>query len=158
MKEQQSHIKDTTQFSNFIEGTRVPQNAILLSMDVISLYTNILQEEGITTICHAYDTFYMTTPPIPTHYLRETMRHIQENSQFNGKDFLQTHGTAMGTKTAVSFANIFVAKIETAIIDQHSTRPLLWKRYIDDVFSLWDTNRKEIDNFIELSPYNKIHC
>ena len=75
---------------------------------------------------------------------------LQENSfQFNGKDFLQTHATAMGTKTAVSFANIFMAKIETAIIDQHSTKPLLWKRYIDDVFSLWDTNREEINNFIE---------
>ena len=55
----------------------------------------------------------------------------------------------MGTKTAVSFPNIFMAKIETAVIDQHSTRPLLWKRYIDDVFSLWDTNREEINNFIE---------
>ena len=72
-------------------------------------------------------------PPKPTRYLRE----MQENSfQFNGKDFLQTHGTAMGTKTAVSFANIFMAKIETAIIDQHNTKPLVWKRYIDDVFSL----------------------
>ena len=151
MKKQQSYIKDTTQFINVIEGTRVPQNAILVSMDVTSLYTNIPQEEGITTICHAYDTFYTATPPIPTHYLREMLRLIlQENSfQFNGKDFLQTHGTAMGTKTAVSFANIFMAKIETAIIDQHSTKPLLWKRYIDDVFSLWDTNREEINNFIE---------
>ena len=77
---------------------------------------------------------------------------LQENSfQFNGKDFLQIHGTAMGTKTAVSFGNIFMAKIETAIIDQHSTKPLLWKGYIDDVFSLWDTNynREEINNFIE---------
>ena len=151
MKEQQSYIKDTTQFINFIEGTRIPQNAVLVSMDVTSLYTNIPQAEGITTICHAYDTFYTGTPPIPTHYLREMLKLIlQENSfQFNGKDFLQTHGTAMGTKTAVSFANIFMAKIETAIIDQHSTKPLVWKRYIDDVFSLWDTNREEINNFIE---------
>ncbi|CAH3177576.1 unnamed protein product [Porites lobata] len=76
MKEQQSYIKDTTQFINFVEGTRVPQNAVLVSMDVTSLYTNIPQEEGITTICHAYDTFYTTTPPIPTHYLREMLRHI----------------------------------------------------------------------------------
>ena len=29
IKEQQSYIKDTTQFINFIEGTRVPQNAVL---------------------------------------------------------------------------------------------------------------------------------
>ena len=53
MKEQQSYIKDTIQFINFIEGTRVPRNPILVSMDVTSLYTNIPQEEGITTICHA---------------------------------------------------------------------------------------------------------
>ena len=75
---------------------------------------------------------------------------LQENSfQFNGKDFLQSYGSTMGTKTAVSFAYIFMAKIETAIIDQHSTRPLLWKRYINDLFSLWETNREEINNFIE---------
>ena len=43
----------------------------------------------------------------------------------------------------------FMAKNETAIIDQHSTRPLLWKRFIDDVFSLWDTNRDEINTFIQ---------
>ena len=44
-------------------------------------------------------------PPIPTRYLREMLSLIlQENSfQFNGKDNLQTHGTAMGTKMAVAF-------------------------------------------------------
>ena len=76
MKEQQSYIKDTIQFINFIEGTTVPQNATLVSMDVTSLYTNIPQEEGITTICHTYDTLYTATPLIPTHYLREMLRHI----------------------------------------------------------------------------------
>ena len=152
MKEQQSYIKDTIQFINFIEGTTVPQNATLDSMDVTSLYTNIPQEEGITTICHAYDTFYTATPPIPTHYLREMLRLIlQENSfQFNGKDFLQTHGTAMGTKTAVSFANIFIAKIEAAIIDQHSTRPLLWKRYIDEVFSYGTLTERKLTTSLSM--------
>ena len=64
------------------------------------------------------DTFYTAIPPIPTHYLGAMLRLIlQENSfQFNGKDFLQTQGTAMGTKTAVSVANILMAKIETAVI------------------------------------------
>lgn len=65
------------------------------------------------------------------------------------KTFSRTHDTAMGTKTAVSFANIFMAKIQTAVIDQHSTKPLVWKRYINDVFFLWDTNREEIYNLTE---------
>ena len=38
---------------------------------------------------------------------------LLENSfQFNLKDYLQIHATAMGTKMTVAFANIFMAKIE----------------------------------------------
>ena len=60
-----------------------------------------------------------------------------ENSfEFHGNNYLQTHGVAMGTKTAVSFANIYVAEIETNLIQQSNTNPREWKRYIDDVFSL----------------------
>ena len=44
---------------------------------------------------------------------------------------------------------IFSCAIETDALSQSNTKPLEWKRYIDDVFSLWDTNREEIDKFIE---------
>ena len=67
---------------------------------------------------------------------------LQENSfQFNGKNCLQTHGTAVGTKMAVAFFNIFMNKVETQILSQSLFKPLVWKRYIDDIFSLWTTNR-----------------
>ena len=65
-----------------------------------------------------------------------------------GENYLQTDGTAMGTKVAVSFANIFMSVIETEIINKSKIKPLEWKRYIDDVFSLWDTKREEYDQFI----------
>ena len=151
MKEQRSYLKDTTNFINFVEGTKVPKSTILVSMDVTSLYTNIPEKERITTVCNAYDIFYTNNPPISTNFLKEMLRLIlQENSfQFNGKDYLQIHGTAMGTKMAVSFANIFMAKIETEIINHCTKKPLVWKRYIDDVFSLWDTLKEEIKTFIK---------
>ena len=53
----------------------------------------------------------------------------------------------MGTKMAVAFANIFMAKIGNEILRQ-PTRPIVWKRYIDDVFSLWNTTRDKIEDFI----------
>ena len=56
--------------------------------------------------------------------------------QFNGKNYLQIHGTAMGTKMAVAFANIFMAHIETQILSKSVMKPTVWKRYIDDIFSL----------------------
>ena len=49
-------------FSNFLEKTKVPNNTILVSMDVTSLYTNIPQEEGIDTVCRAYETFHKNEP------------------------------------------------------------------------------------------------
>ena len=52
------YLKDTTDFINFIEKTKVPENTILVSKDVTSLYTNIPQEEGINTVCKAYEAFY----------------------------------------------------------------------------------------------------
>ena len=118
-------------------------------MDVSSLYTNIPQEEGIKTVCKAYEMFHNNDPPIPTHYLREMLGLIlTENSfEFIKINYLQTHGIAMGTKTAVSFANIFTAEIETNLIQQNNTKLRVWKRYIDDVFSLWDYNRNEVERF-----------
>ena len=52
-------------------------------------------------------------------------------------------------KTAVSFANIFMAEIETKLIQQNNTKPREWKRYIVEVFSLWDCKRNKVERFIE---------
>ena len=41
---QASYLKDTADFINFIERIKLPKSAILVSMDVTSLYTNIPQE------------------------------------------------------------------------------------------------------------------
>ena len=111
-QKQKSYLKDTADFINLIETTRVPKNAILVSMDMTSLYTNIPQEEGVETVCKTYDSFYKDSPPIPTQYLKRALKRIlEENSfEFNGKNYLQTHGTAMGTKMAVAVANIFMAR------------------------------------------------
>ena len=61
----------------------------------------------------------------------------------------------MGTKMAVSFANIFMAEVETDIINQSPNKPLIWKKYIDDIFSLWNTNKEAIHNFTKLA--NSFH-
>ena len=50
---------------------------------------------------------------------------------------------------AVAFANLFMAEIETKMLNESRIEPKVWKRYIDDVFSLWDVNRKDINLFIE---------
>ena len=41
--------------------------------------------------------------------------------EFNGNNYLQTHGVALGIKTAVSFANIYKAETETNLIQHRNT-------------------------------------
>ena len=80
-KSQKSHLKDTSDFVNFIERTTLPEGTFLVSLDVTSLYTNIPQEEGINTVCRAYENFYGDNTPIHTQSLREILRlFLQENS------------------------------------------------------------------------------
>jgi len=57
----------------------------------------------------------------------------------------------MGTKMAVAFANqiFYMGKVETEILSQSAFKPLVWKRHIDDIFSLWDTNREVLTQFID---------
>ncbi|CAH3184913.1 unnamed protein product [Porites evermanni] len=120
-------------------------------MDVTSLYTNIPQNEGIEIVCKAYENFYKDKPPIPTHYLGEMLRLIfKENYfQFSGKHYLQSHGTARGTKTAVAFASIFMAHIETTILSKTVSKPTVWKRYIDDIFTVWNISKPDTEAFVE---------
>ena len=48
---------------------------------------------------------------------------------------------------AVAFANIFMVKEETEILNQSALKQLVWKPFIDDIFSLWDPAREEITQF-----------
>ena len=62
---------------------------------------------------------------------------FKENfSHFNGKHYLQTHETAMETKTAVFFANIFMAYIVTTTLSKTVSKPTVKKCYIDDLFPI----------------------
>ena len=67
----------------------------------------------------------------------------------------------METKIAVPFANIFMAVVETEIINRSHFKPLTRKRYMDDVFSLWNINKEEIKLVYgvskKLSSDHKIH-
>ena len=44
-----------------------------------------------------------------------------------------------------------MSAVDTEILNLSKTKPLEWKRYIDNISSLWRTERKEIDEFVALA-------
>ena len=61
----------------------------------------------------------------------------------------------MGTKMAVAFAVTFMAHFEKQLLATSPHKPLIWKRFIDDIFSVWTVPKAEINNFIEFA--NSFH-
>ena len=57
----------------------------------------------------------------------------------------------MGTKMAVDFAVTFMAHIEKQLLATSPHKPLIWKRFIDDIFSVWTLPKAEINNFVEFT-------
>ena len=53
----------------------------------------------------------------------------------------------MGTKTAVSFANIYMANLEKKFLTQSPVKPLHYKRFIDDIGSIFLCTREEMSVF-----------
>ena len=70
---------------------------------------------------------------------------------FSGKHYLQNHGTAMGTKSAVliPLPIFFITYIETTTLSETVFRTTVWKCYIHDIFSLWEMSKPDIRAFIE---------
>ena len=106
-----SYIKDTTHFLLQLQNLgSLPKNAILDTLDVSSLYTNIPNKEGEEACRHFLNT--RTLKSIPTERICELIRMIlgMNNFSFNGQHFLQTHGTAMGTRMVPSLCKFVHGK------------------------------------------------
>ena len=51
--------------------------------------------------------------------------------------FRRTLGTAIGTKFAPAYANLFMNRLEEKLLDSWDKKPQVWMRYIDDIFCVW---------------------
>ena len=71
------------------------------------------------------------------------------NLKFQGSHYIQMTGTAMGTKMAPTYANLYLGGLETDLQDKALYKPLLWCRFIDDIFFLWTHGRAKLEQFYQ---------
>ena len=150
---QPSYIQDTKDFINKTRELKIVDSDLLVTMDVISLYTNIDQEEGKNT-CEDFLNLrsYIS---IPTNFIVKLISIILHSNTmfFNGKFFHQIKGTAMGTSMAVNFANLFMSRLEQDMLrdyeQQYGYRPSIWLRHIDDIFFVWSHGETQLNHFIQ---------
>ena len=145
-----SHIQDTTEFINKLWRLPwLPPGCLLVTLDVSSLYKNISHEEGIAA-CEEFLNRREKQEP-PTTDLCHIIQLVLTKNSFicNETKYLQVHGTAMGTRMATSYANLFMGKLEREFLQAQDRIPWVWWRYIDDIFAIWDHGEPSLRVFIE---------
>ena len=135
MQEGESYIKDTGDFLNKIKNIHgIPENAILVTADVVGLYPSIPHQAGLEALREALDK--RKTHKVPTGKLVKMAEFVLKNNyfQFSDKVYQQISGTAIGTKFAPPYACIFMDQVESKFLQTQKFQPLVCFRYIDDIF------------------------
>ena len=111
----------------------------------MGLYPHIPHEEGLSAMREALGKSGQSS--IPAEDLVDLARIVltSNNLTCNGKHYVQILGTAMGTKMAPSFANIFTGKLESDLLERAPTKPIFWKRFIGDIFFCLERGRGETE-------------
>lgn len=150
VQSQSSFIKDTQHFLSVLRETRVPAGAILVTIDVNSLYTEIPHNEGLAALTRFLQE--RSEPRVPsTNFLVKLAECVLTMNifRFANRMYLQKRGTAMGTRMAPSYANLFMADLENGFLASKEKTPLMWKRFIDDIFMIWPHSEEELELFLE---------
>lgn len=144
-----SYIKDTNDFLRKINNLGIlPDDSIMVTIDVVGLYPSIPHDEGLRAIKKALDG--RRNLEIPSTEIAELAGIVLRNNnfEFDGEHFLQILGTAIGTKMAPPYANLFMDELERTLIDGYEKKPHTWFRYIDDIFMIWTAGEKKLERFL----------
>ena len=108
-----SYIKDTTHFLEKVNQVgKVSNDTHMVTLDVESLYMNIDNNEGLRVVEEELEkratknTLSFAVTP------RMKLVLMLNNFVFNGVNYFQKKGKAMGTRAAPNFANVFKGYFE----------------------------------------------
>lgn len=158
VKKVRSFVRDDLDFLNHLPVT-VNLETIIVSFDVVNLYTNIPHDYGLEAIAYWLDNYNELLPErIDKELIIKGLRFILENNffMFDNDTYRQKSGTAMGTKVAPTYANLVMGYLEIKLYNEISNvfgidfkNYLLenWKRYLDDCFILWSKSTEDLDQF-----------
>ena len=165
-KKHESYLQDTPDFLRTLEdlnnGPTLKQNAILVTMDVQALFTNIVHDDGMQSLQDQLTECKLSE--VPHEFIMKLMDLILNQNIFSFHDSLwkQEIGAAMGVKCIPSYSNIYMARtIDNAIkilatkYNTDTKALQLMKRFLDDYFMIFNGSTKMLHEMFD--SINQIH-
>ena len=135
------------------------ETIVLVTFDVVSLYTKIPQSLGMDSIKHWLREHEDLLPSrFDKDFVLDSLSLVLQNNYFTfeNETYLQLSGTAMGAKVAPSYAILVMGYLEEKLykrlLDFYDAMTVenikkRWIRYIDDCFICWDRSFGSLDCF-----------
>ena len=147
-------INDCLTFPKILADNKIGNDEEDFSYDVVSLFTNVPIDDTIKFIIDEIYTQKRLKPICSKLIMSRFLKKLVSGCQvtFNGMLIKQIDGSAMGNPLSVVLANIFMTKLERDVVDPE--RPILYKRYVDDVFTRKKKNQEDtlIENLNSYHP------
>ena len=126
MQEGWLYLKDSGDFIKKLKNIdHIPQDAIMVTTDVVGLYPSIPHDAGLEALRKALDN--RENKKISTDDLTKIAEFVLKNNyfEFNGKVKKQISRTAIGTKFVRPYACIFMDQVETEFRKTRYHKPLV---------------------------------
>jgi len=148
-----NHIDNSFELIKKLDGTRLNDDHKLVSLDVVSLFTNIPMELAITSLNNRWEQINRGTT-IPKEEFLIAVRMVMDSTSFNNKIYKQKFGTFMGSLLSSIIADIVIEDLELEALNNLSFQILIYHRYVDDIMLAVPHNKSTelLDTFNSFHP------
>lgn len=148
-----SYIKNSTHFKSLVQNIMIPNDHILISLDVSSLFTNVPFSLVESAINEKKEKIVGNVPPTEIIKAVEIIMHNTSFS-FDNKYYQQIFGLPMGSPLAPICADLVMQKLESCCLKKLDFKPIFYYRYVDDILLCIpkDKIQSTVDSFNNYHP------
>lgn len=147
-------VKNSFEVKDYLDNIVITNQHILISLDMINMYTNIPIEMAIQQICNCKLIFEKTK--IPLEFLKRILQFLMTDCSlfsYKGTIYRQLKGIPMGTSLGPLLSQVIMKNIYDTIIKKFDDKILLFLIFYDDTFCIME---KQFVNqlFYEINEYH----
>jgi len=129
-----SHIKNSFELVNKLSNTTLKPNYTVISLDVVSLFTNIPMQLAVNSILKRWDRISNSTKITQEEFVNGIKLIINSTFfTFDNRVYKQIFGTPMGSPLSPIIADLVMRDLETEALNKLNFETQIYFRYVDDI-------------------------
>jgi len=136
-------VNNSAHFVSTVSSERILENEIMVSTDVESLFTNVPIDAAVVAALQTLK----SDPALRTlTQIMDLLNFISTYPQYYGSIYEQQEGAAIESQVSAVIVNLYMESFQEPAIATSPHKPRIWKRYLDDTFTVLDHG--SVDSFL----------